>query len=365
MRERKYSRSIVLVLVSLSVAAACAHASCGLALAGENDSESWYSQFGRSLLTGSNASFLDLSESPGLMRGLSVSGFLNNSTGMWANSSALRSFGRSSGEHHGSNSLSVERNWIQIDTNYVLDGNNKFFLRFWGVYEPFYPWEDHDLLGPGMQYDRSKPDFYNRYDVRDAFWKNTTGPLTTFFGRQIVTWGESLSFRVGDVINPQDLSWNFGFANLEQSRLPLWMIHPILNLPALKPFGSNFIEGVWAPAWQPLYTSVDYPDGRYRGQHEVAGAVNLLAPGGGRFDTYPYPFTIPAITPRGRQSAFPQVTSSAVPRDTFRLPSDTWPNSMGGLRVHSIIEDAELTMLYWHGHQLNDTTFVVGTSANG
>ena len=26
--------------------------------------------------------------------------------------------------------------------------------------------------------------------------------------------GESLAFRIGDVINPQDLSWNFGFAKL-------------------------------------------------------------------------------------------------------------------------------------------------------
>jgi len=331
------------------------------AASAEDGHKSWYSQFGGNLLTGGNAPYLDLSQSPSPLGGLSVSGFLNNSTGMWANSSALRSFGRSSGEHHGSNSLAVERNWIQVDTNYVLDGNNRFFLRFWGVYEPSYPWESRDLLGPGGQYDRSAPDFYNRYDVRDAFWKNTTGPLTTFFGRQIVTWGESLAFRVGDVINPQDLSWNFGFANLEQSRLPLWMVHPILNLPELKPFEGNFIEGVWTPAWQPLYTSVDYPDGRYDGQHDVAGAVNLQAPGGGRFDTYPYPFTIPAITPPGRQAAYPQVTGPAVPNDTYRLPSDTRANSMGGIRLHSIIEDAELTILYWHGHQLNGTTFVTGT----
>jgi hypothetical protein len=365
MRRREYSHGILLVFFSVSVAVVCVCASSGSALAGDDDQQSWYTRFGRSLLTGSNAAFLDLSETPSPIAGLSVSGFLNNSTGMWANSSALRNFGRSSGEHHGSNSLAVERNWIQIDANYVLDGNNQFFLRLWGVYEPSYRWEERDLLGPGNNYNRSKPDFYNRYDVRDAFWKNTTGPLTTFFGRQIVTWGESISFRVGDVINPQDLSWNFGFANLEQSRLPLWMIHPILNLPEFQPFESNFIEGVWAPAWQPQYTSVDYPDGRYDGQHDVAGAVNLPAPGGGRFDTYPYPFTIPAMTPRGRQSAFPQVTGAALPQDVFRLPSDRLANSMAGLRLHSIVEDAELTVLYWHGHQLNDTTFVTGTPATG
>ena len=97
--------------------------------------------------------------------------------------------------------------------------------------------------------------------------------------------GESLAFRVGDVINPQDFSWNFGFANLEQSRLPLWMVHPILNLPSYGPFNSNFVEGIWTPAWQPMYTQVDTPNqdanphsNWYDGQHDVAGSISVQAP---------------------------------------------------------------------------------------
>lgn len=38
---------------------------------------------------------------------------------------------------------------------------------------------------------------------------------------------------------------------------------------------------------------------------------------------------------------------------------------MGGIRLHSIVEDAEITMLYWHGHQLNNTTFVAGSKTTG
>ncbi|HUA33416.1 MAG TPA: DUF1302 family protein [Candidatus Binataceae bacterium] len=322
-------------------------------------------QFGRSIFTGAAQPMLDLSHSDSPLSGLSITGLLSNTSGMWASSAELTNFGRAAGEHHGANSLSVERNWIQADSNYVLDGNNKFFVRFWGVYEPPYPWESTNILSEQQVYDKSQSQFYNQYTVRDAFWKNTTGPLTLFLGRQIVTWGESLSFRVGDVINPQDLSWNFGFANLEQSRLPLWMVHPILNLPKAGPFTDNFIEGVWAPAWQPMYTNVDYADNRYAGLHSIAGSVNLQPPGGARFDTYPYPFTTPAQTPPGMQAAFPQVTNLVSQVQTYRLPSDTWANSVEGFRLHTLVEDAEITALYWHGHQLNNTMFVNGTPQIG
>jgi hypothetical protein len=355
---------LCLILIAAALIVACLTGHAESARAQEQNAESWYSQFGRTIFMGSNAPVLDLRGLPGPLSGLSVSGFLSNTSGMWANSSALTNFGREAGEHHGANSLSVERNWIQIDANYVLSGSDKFFVRLWGVYEPPYPWESDNILGPSLAYDHSQSSFYNRYDVRDAFWKDTSGPLTLFLGRQIVTWGESLAFRVGDVINPQDLSWNFAFANLEQSRLPLWMAHPILSLPRVGSFGSNFIEGVWAPAWQPMYTSVDYADQRYSGHDEVAGSVNLLAPGGARFDPYPYPFTTPAVTPRGAQPAFPQVTNPAPPFADYRLPSDNLANSVGGFRLHTLVDDAEITALYWHGHQLNPTTFVAGTPAS-
>jgi hypothetical protein len=318
--------------------------------------------FGESLWSGSSAPFLDVSRSWPWLRGLSVTGYAQTTSGMWANSSSLTNFGRAAGEHHGANSLAVERNLLQLDANYLLDGNNSSFLRFWGVYEPPYPWEAHNIAGPTLIYDKSQSDFYNRYDVRDAYWKTTTGQLTLFLGRQIVTWGESIAFRVGDVINPQDLSWNFGFANLEQSRLPVWMVHLIVSLHRFGPLSSNFLEAIWSPPWEPLYTSVNYADERYAGQYSVAGAVNLLPPGGGRFDTYPYPFTTAADTPPGAQAAFPQITHLAPPFLTWALPPDTWANSVEGLRLHTLADNAEITALYWHGHQLNPTTFVAGTS---
>ena len=282
-----------------------------------------YGSFAREIFTGGSEPLIDLSGSGTALSGLSLSGLLQNTSGMWANSATLTNFGRQAGEHHGANSLAVQRELMQLDTNYLLNADNQFFTRFWFVYEPPYPWEANNIAGPNLVYDKSQSEIYNRYDVRDAYWKSTEGPLTWFAGRQIVTWGESISFRVGDVVNPQDLSWNFGFANLEQSRLPIWMLHPIVNIPSFGPFDASFAEGIWAPAWQPLYDGISYADQRYQGLSAVAGSVNLLAPSGGRFDPYPYPFSTADQTPAGQQAAFPQIRHFVSPFQTYRLPSDT------------------------------------------
>ena len=321
------------------------------------------------LIFGPSAPLLDTSEYPWLAN-LHVSGLLQNTTGMWADSEAIT-------YNSSKNSLSIERNLLQLDINYDLNQHNKFFLRFWGVYEPPYPFEsgrqaDAILNGPSENASGAH-DFYNQYGVREFWWKNTLGPLTTFAGRQIVMWGESVAFRVGDVINPQDLSWNFGFANLEQSRLPLWMLHPILNLPDAGPTSANFLEAVFAPAWQPLYTNVDYPDDRNQGHYQVAGSVDILAPFGGRFDPRPYPiqFGVQALQLNLPLSAaaFPQflnpchhgrVPCPAADNLRWKLPADTWENSEEGFRLHSLVGNGELAAFYWHAHQSDPMLFVRG-----
>jgi hypothetical protein len=58
---------------------------------------------------GSSEPIFDVRHEAGWLSGLSVSCFLQNTSGMWANSTALTSFGRQAGEHHGANSLSVGR----------------------------------------------------------------------------------------------------------------------------------------------------------------------------------------------------------------------------------------------------------------
>src|SRR3984957_5911895 len=209
----------------------------------------------------------------GWLSGLHVSGFLSQTFGMWTNPAALRVYSPSR------NNLATSRSWPQWDENYRLNENNNFFMREWFVYEPPYAFNSAKGFG------KYANEFYNQYTVRDAWWENKTGPLTPYVGNQIVVWGQSLAFRVGDVVNPQDTTWAFGFANLEQSRIPQWMIHPIWNLPEFGPLQSNFLEGVLDPRLQPMWNSCNYGDHRYDGECNVnAGSVNNGFSGGVGFD---------------------------------------------------------------------------------
>ena len=197
---------------------------------------------------------------------LHVSGYIQSNYGLFYNTEGTKWW-----PHHHLNSIESLRQLGQIDLNESFGEHLQFFARFWGVYEPGYPFENDAKMG-----DRNLNDFYNEYNFRDLWLKVKEGPLNIFIGKQIVEWGESLAFRVGDQINPQDVSYAFGFNNLEASHLPIYMLHPILNLPAFSAFSSNFFEMVYAPGFDDLWNHVDYPDDRFNGQDAVAGRVDVL-----------------------------------------------------------------------------------------
>ena len=330
------------------------------------------------------------------LSGFHVSGFLSQTFGMWQNSENLRQYTASR------NSLAKSRTWLQVDENLRINENNNLFMREWFVYEPPYAWNSANGTG------KYANDFYNQYTVRDAWWENKTGPLTTYIGNQIVVWGQSLAFRVGDVINPVDTTWAFGFANLEQSRIPQWMVHPILNLPGWGPLNSNFVEGVLIPRLQPMWNSCNYADHRYDGECNVnAGSVNngfgggvgfdpagpfsstltsaqafypgrnAVVPGTSIFPPHGQPFQRSNLILSGLSAPFFYCSNlgsatqpfnpvpvglqkpchmlgsgGAVDVGQWKVPASTVANWDEGLRVHTLVGGAELTAFYYNAFNL-------------
>jgi hypothetical protein len=289
------------------------------------------------ILTGSKAGADEFGHA--LLSSLTVTGFWQNSTGMFTDSGGMR-YTKSG------NQLAAERNLLQLDVNDKPTEHDQIFVRFWAAYEPPYP-IDRLSRSRGGKGAKSDSDFFNEYDFRDLWWEHTAGPLRLYTGRQIATWGQSISFRVGDVINPTDTSYAFGFANLEQSRLPIFMVHPILNLPNFGPLISNYAEGIFAPGIDDQWTHVDYQDDRYEGQNVIAGRVNILPPPLSRF----------GARPESKLSQFTFWNLSAKAPTNWKLPPVTPFNFQEGIRLHTLLGETEMAALFWHSHQYAPTIF--------
>lgn len=168
---------------------------------------------------------------------LTVYGFLRNNTGMFNKTQEYAASG---------NQLATERNWLRLNVDAKL--SEKF--RFWGVgqvvYEPQYGSEmGVKANAANWRNWRNYSEYGNINDVmREAYfeWKPKSGNSIKM-GRQIAIWGEALTDRVNDIVHPNDNRFSFAFANLEDTRIPQYMIRGIHEIASLK----SSIEWIISP----------------------------------------------------------------------------------------------------------------------
>jgi hypothetical protein len=80
-------------------------------------------------------------------------------------------------------------------------------------------------------------------------------------GRQNLSWGETDVFRLLDMINPLDDTYGGIFEDLDDRRIPLWMLRGSYNFGYLGPISSLNIEGFWVPGnWDARVAPIS-PDG--------------------------------------------------------------------------------------------------------
>ncbi len=65
--------------------------------------------------------------------------------------------------------------------------------------------------------------------------------------RQILAWGETDIFRLLDGVNHLDNSFGGPFEDLDDRRIPLWMLRSSLNLGMVGPVSSLTLEGFIVP----------------------------------------------------------------------------------------------------------------------
>jgi hypothetical protein len=139
--------------------------------------------------------------------------------------------------------------------------------------------------------------FSQQYDLWEFYFDFYRGPAFFRIGRQNLAWGETDSFRLLDAINPLDNTFGGPFEDLDDRRIPLWMLRGSYSFGRVGPIATLTVEGFWVP---------------------------------GNWDTRVAP-----VAPTGTPYAAPEPESPLGKR--FITPSRVMSNSRWGARVMGLI----------------------------
>ena len=89
--------------------------------------------------------------------------------------------------------------------------------------------------------------FKQAYDLWEAYVDLSRGPVFIRIGRQNLAWGETDVFRLLDGINPLDNTFGGVFEDLDDRRIPLWMLRGSYNFGRVGPVSALTVEGFWVP----------------------------------------------------------------------------------------------------------------------
>lgn len=246
---------------------------------------------------------------------LTIYGWLRNNTGYFFEDQPLQ---------QNDDRLATMRTWLRSYVDWKPSEHFKTWMAVQFAYEPEYDVEEGSNSEPdGKEYS----EYDNINDVlREAYIEWIPNKSTDIkVGRQIVIWGESLTDRVGDVIHPEDSRFTLAFANLEDTRIPQWMIYAIHDFD----FMSSSFEWIV----NPLLTEDEY---RVHRQPEYANGWTGTP--GQRF----------GIHPEDR----PLRTAGSLPGEVSTgfepVYPDPWDDMRYGFRTSSYSGATNFGLMYWH-----------------
>jgi len=129
----------------------------------------------------------------------------------------------------------------------ALDINSKYHVVGRFMYEGIYDYGPHKFQDARDADKENVDDFKQSYDLWEAYLDLSRGPIFVRLGKQILAWGETDIFRLLDGINPLDNSFGGPFEDLDDRRIPLWMLRSSLNLGLVGPVSSLTLEGFFVP----------------------------------------------------------------------------------------------------------------------
>ena len=128
---------------------------------------------------------------------------------------------------------------LQIESRYHLVG------RF--MYDAVYDVGSDNFKSVKEQDPENINNFKQAYDLWEAYVDLSRGPVFLRIGRQNLAWGETDLFRLLDGINPLDNTFGGPFEDLDDRRIPLWMLRGTIDVGSVGPVSSLVLEGFWVP----------------------------------------------------------------------------------------------------------------------
>jgi len=89
--------------------------------------------------------------------------------------------------------------------------------------------------------------FSHQYDLWECYLDLSRHNAFLRIGKQNLAWGETDVFRLLDGINPLDNTFGGPFEDVDDRRIPLWMLRGSYNFGNVGPIGSLTLEGFWVP----------------------------------------------------------------------------------------------------------------------
>jgi hypothetical protein len=198
---------------------------------------------------------------------LDVTGYVQNYTDIFTQDTTIRH----GIETHEAGDVGLCRTFLNVEPEFKLSDNASFYGVWRGWYEGRF-----DLMHNGGQdpihKDLYEDDMWRDYEWREAYVDVSSGPWAFRLGKQQVVWGEADNFRMADVVNPLDTSWNPFQPDWEELRIPMW------TAKVMRPVGPWDGEFVWIPTdFEPnvLAPMTPFPGKSGRG---IAGLPGSLSP---------------------------------------------------------------------------------------
>jgi hypothetical protein len=138
-------------------------------------------------------------------------------------------------------------------------------------------------------------------DIWEAYIDYTKGRGFLRVGRQNLSWGETDIFQLLDRINPIDNTFGGAFEDLDDRRIPIWMVRGTYNLGNVGPISSLTLEGFFNPGF----------------------TNQKVAP----------------MAPYGTPYAYPMAAPSPVAPLVIHKPNEDLDMSRAGVRIQGVISD--------------------------